>query len=140
MTFRSLRSRDSAEVSRETGLDTGTRTLVQQQFHDEVDINTIVRRFGLTREMPLGVGAGVYGDFSGISDYESAAARIRAADEGFLKLPPEVRERFGNDASLLVRAASELSEEDFVAKLKVEQVPPAGGVPPGDKSVATVEQ
>lgn len=140
MTFSSLRSRPWREVQLETAIDTGTRTVVQQHFQDEVDVNTIVRRFGLTREMPAGVAGGVYGDFTDISDYDSALARIRRADEGFMTLPPEVRERFGNDPSLLVRAASELSEAEFVEALKFEQTPPSGGIPPGDQSVATVEQ
>lgn len=131
---------DSGAVSDAVGVDTGEFTLVQQHFQDEVDVNTIVRRFGLTREMPFGSTAGVYGDFTGISDYESAEARVRGARDRFMTLPPEVRERFGNDPALLVRAASELTEEEFVARLKVEQTPPPGGVPPGDKSVATVEQ
>lgn len=130
MTFRSIGSRDRREMSLETGVDTGDRSLVQQHFQDEVDINTIVRRFGLTREMPSGQAGGVYGDFSGISDYESALDAIRRAESGFMKLAPEVRERFGNDPSLLVRAAGELSEEDFKARLGLEQVPPVGGVPP----------
>lgn len=127
---------DSGAVSDAVAVHTGDVSLVQQHFQDEVDVNTIVRRFGLTREMPFGSSQGVYGDFTGISDYESALERVRGAQDRFMTLPPEVRERFGNDPALLVRAASELSEEEFVARLKVEQTPPVGGVPPGDVVVA----
>lgn len=137
---RILGSYDQREWSDASAVDTGSVTKVQQHFQEEVDVNTIVRRFGLTREMPFGSAAGLYGDFTEIYDYESAVERVQAARNKFMTLPPEVRERFGNDPALLVRAASELSEEDFVAKLKVEQTPPVGGVPPGDKIPAAVEQ
>lgn len=121
---------DSGAVSDALAIHTGDLTRVLQSFQDEVDINTIVRRFGLTREMPFGSAAGVFGDFTEISDYESALERVRGAQDRFMTLPPEVRERFGNDPALLVRAASELSEAEFVEKLRVEQTAPVGGVPP----------
>jgi len=128
----SLHSYDSAEVSDATGKDTGSESLVQQHLRDEVDINTIVRRFGLTREMPSGVAGGVYGDFSGISDFESAMEMIQRARKGFNVLPPEVRERFGNDPARLIRFAQEASESDFMAatQKKPPVVPPGGGVEP----------
>lgn len=98
----------------------------QQQFREEVDVNVIVSRFGVGRQVAVDT-MGVYGDFTGIFDYESALARIEGAQARFMSLPAEVRERFQNDPGRLVRAAQDLSEEDF-AKLmdppKVEAAPP----------------
>jgi len=82
--------------------------LVQQHLREEVDINTIVRRFGLTQAAPP-VVAGVYGDFTGVYDYESARELLDRIDGQFMQLPPEVRERFGNDpAQLLLLAEDEI--------------------------------
>lgn len=108
--------------------DTGQDSIVQQQFAEEVDINTIVRRFGLTREMPSGVAGGVYGDFSGITDYESALSVIERAQEGFMVLPPDVRERFDNDPGKLIQAIHELPEGD-VLELMTPSAPAAPVVP-----------
>jgi len=134
----SLRSYDAKAVSDGTALHTGSETLVQQHLKDEVDINTIVRRFGLTRDMPAGAAGGVYGDFTGISDYDGALEAIRRAREGFMVLPPEVRERFGNDPGRLIRFAQESSPEAFDAAMKpavtgsgASTAPAPGGAPGG---------
>lgn len=111
----SLRSYDAAQHSRATSTFTGADSLVQQHFKDEVDINTIMRRFGLTRELPLGPASGVYGDFTGISDFSSAMERIEGARERFMALPPEVRERFDNDPGKLIAMASALPAAEFDA-------------------------
>lgn len=126
----SLRGYDHAAWSDATGIDTGAETLVQQQFAAEVDINTIVRRFGITGALPFGSAApGVYGDFTEITDYESALARVRKVEDGFMKLPPDVRERFGNDPGSLIRFANTLTEDSFRSEAGteevVEEVPPS---------------
>lgn len=91
----------------------GGRMMTQQHFTEEVDINTIVRRFGLTGAFPGNVAAGVYGDFSGISDYDSALQTISAVQDRFMQLPADLREQFNNDPGRLVRFASEHSEEEL---------------------------
>lgn len=117
-------------------MDTGQDSLVQQHFRDEVDINTIVRRFGMTREMPSGIAGGVYGDFTGITDYESARATIERAREGFMILPPDVRERFGNDPSNLVRAVHELPEGEVMELLQAAApAAPEAPIPPATPAV-----
>lgn len=120
-----------AKTRQEQRLNTGKQTIVQQHLRDEVDINTIVRRFGVqgVLERPGSVGA-VYGDFTGITDFESAVEKVTRARESFMKLPALVRERFNNDPGQMVRKAQELSEADF---LKLAEPPPAetgGGVVP----------
>lgn len=124
----SLRSYDSGEVSAKLATDTGPETLVQQHFADEVDVNTIVRRFGLTRELPIGVAGGVYGDFSGISDYESALEQIERARAGFMALPAPVRERFNNNPGELIKYAQSVSLEEF--ERSMAPPPSLGGVTP----------
>jgi len=91
----------------------GGPVITQQHFADEVDIKTIVARFGLTGVLPQRVAEGVYGDFSGISDYESAVATIARTQERFMTLPAELREKFENDPGELVRFAASHSEAEL---------------------------
>jgi len=103
-------------------LDTGTETLTQQQFAVEADINTIVKRFGLGQPVPQKYG--VYGDFSGITDYRSAVAAIEKADEAFMALPAEVRDRFANDPQRLLEYADRVSEDELQAVFKARPKDP----------------
>lgn len=125
----SLRGYDVKAVSLLTSLDTGEETLVQQQFGEEVDVNTIMRRYGMTGAAPFGEDAGVYGDFTGIHDYDSAVARIDAARARFMELPASVREKFNNDPGELIRRANEMDEAELAKEFVVPD-------PPTDTEVA----
>lgn len=106
---------DAKEVSDEVSVYTGDKSLVQQHFKDEVDVNTIVRRFGITAGMPFGPDGGMYGDFTGIVDYESAVALIKDTESRFMRIPAELREKFNNNPGMLVRFAQDSSAEEFEA-------------------------
>lgn len=106
---------DAKEVSEGTSTHTGSETMVQQHLKNEVDVNTIVRRFASTGEMPFAAREGVYGDFTGITDYESARARVEQADSSFMLLPAEVRERFQNSPAELLRYMNSVPFEEFIA-------------------------
>lgn len=111
----SLHGYNAKEVSIILSVETGAESKVQQQFATEVDVNTIMRRYGISQSAPLGPATGVYGDFTDISDYDSAVARIEGARDRFAALPAEVRERFDNDPGVLIRRAGEMEAEAFQA-------------------------
>lgn len=125
----SLRSYDAAAVSDGTATRTGAESVVQQQFVDEVDVNSIVRRFGMTREMPFGSAEGVFGDFTGLSDFDAVRAKVVDAEARFMRLPADVREKFGNDPANLIRATQTLSSAEFGALFKGPEEPVAPVVP-----------
>lgn len=106
---------DAKEVSEGTSTHTGSETMVQQHLKHEVDVNTIVKRFAQTGEMPFSAREGVYGDFTGITDYESARARVEQADSSFMLLPAEVRERFQNSPAELLKYMNSVTFEEFIA-------------------------
>lgn len=93
---------DTMQVSDETALRCEDPSLAQQNAKEECDINTIVRRFGLTGELPSGVRMPQYGDFTGVTDYHSALNAVIAAQDSFMQLPADVRSRFNNDAAAFV--------------------------------------
>jgi len=75
----------------------------QQHFKDECDINTIVRRFGLTGQMPDSPVIPHYGDFSEVFDFQTAQNAIAKAREDFMTLPARLRDRFNHDPQQLLR-------------------------------------
>lgn len=100
MQIRSLYNYDRNEVSESTGLtvpDDEENRMTKQEFAEEVDINTILRRFNITGQLPENVRMPTYGDFTDITDFHSAANAIAEAREAFERMPADVRLRFNND-------------------------------------------
>lgn len=110
-------SYDGDAVSLESATDSGGPSLTQQQFQEECDINTIVRQFGLTGELPNNVKMPQFGDFEGIFDYQSALNMVIAADDAFMSLPADVRARFHNNPQALVEFCSKPENLDEMRKL-----------------------
>lgn len=74
----------------------------KQSFKDECDVNLIMKRFKKTMGADFlsrfqGYVGGMFGDFSGVTDYRSAIEQIDKARDVFLALPAKVRARFNND-------------------------------------------
>lgn len=88
---------DRHAASVDSGLRCLDASLAKQSFAEEVDINTIVRRFNLTGQMPTDIRMPEYGDYEGVWDYHSALNSVRRGEESFARLPAEVRARFHND-------------------------------------------
>ncbi len=89
----------------------------QQSFRDECDINNILRQFNVTGQLPAGSVQPQYGDFSGITDYQSALNAVMAAQDSFLQLPAKVRAKFDNDPALFVEFASQEANRDEMKAL-----------------------
>lgn len=131
------------------------KTMTQQHFVGEVDINNIVARALKTGILgdPMAIAGrqAVFGDFSAVGSYHEALNRITAAQAAFMELPADVRSRFNNDPGALVDYMSspfgedKLREavglglvpqkalDDFVAAVTAAKVTPAptpGPVPP----------
>ena len=89
----------------------------QQSFKSECDINNILRQFNVTGQLPAGSVQPQYGDFSGITDYQSALNAVMSAQDSFLALPAKVRAKFGNDPALFVEFASDEANKDEMKAL-----------------------
>lgn len=86
---------DAESVS--TGLECRDPSRAVQSQKDEADINTIVRNFGVTGQLPQNVRVPTFGDFDQVSDYREAIEAIRAAEASFMAMPSNVRAEFEND-------------------------------------------
>lgn len=116
-------------------IDTGTESLVQQQFKDEVDINTMVKRFGLTdfSTLPGVLDPRYYGDFSDApTSFRDALDRVRTAQQRFEQLPAEIKNRFDNDPAKLLDFVQnpENGEEAVRMGLLAKQATPEPPAPP----------
>ena len=89
----------------------------KQSFRDECDINNILRQFNVTGQLPSGSVQPQYGDFSGITDYQSALNAVMAAQDSFLQLPAKIRAKFDNDPALFVEFASDEANKDEMKAL-----------------------
>lgn len=96
----------------------------QQQFAEEVDINTIVMRFGLTGQLPENPQPPVSGDFTGITDFQSAMNAVRRAEEGFMEMPANIRARFHNNPQEMLEFLEDRENYDEALKLGIVAKPP----------------
>lgn len=88
---------DRAEVSDATALycEDPSRTIQSQA--DEANINTIVKNFGVTGQLPASVKVPMYGDFTDVGDYREALEAVKNAEANFMALPAELRKKLDHD-------------------------------------------
>jgi len=119
-----------------TGLECLDKSLALQSGKDEADINTIVKRFGLTGQVPAGFRVPTYADFlNAPDDYRGALEAVRSAESAFLKVPAAIRARFENDPHLFVAFCSDPANLAELRKMGLApspapETPPTGEVQP----------
>lgn len=102
-----------------TGLECEDVSRAVQSSRDEVDINTIVRRFGLTGQLPENVHVPQFADFDEVHDFHTAMNLIGEARDSFMAMPAEVRARFDNDPQGLVAFVSDPANLEEMRKLGI---------------------
>lgn len=88
---------DADEVSVETGLCCEDKSLAVQSQAAEADINTIVKTFSRTGQIPPAFRLPLEQDFEDIVDFHTAQNAIAEARSSFNLLPAAIRARFDND-------------------------------------------
>jgi phage internal scaffolding protein len=99
-------------------LDTGRDSLVQQASRAETDINFIMKKFEKTGVIEhLNQHNGEYGDFIGVTDYQTALDQVAAATEAFASIPSKIRAEFSNDAQKFLAFAQDPQNIDRMVEL-----------------------
>lgn len=149
--LRTYNNYDTDAVSNETGLACPEPTLAQQQFKEETDINTIMKRFNVTGELPTSVRMPSYQDFEGIFDFQSAMNAVAQAGEAFDEMPADIRTRFHNNPAEFVDFCSKDENRQEAEKMglvmpkvtELKEIKEKTGEPvktePKTVSVSTVE-
>lgn len=127
---------DTNAAGDESGLDCSVEpSMAKQSFQEECDINTIVRRFGLTGQLPANVAMPTYADFEEVMDFQSAMNALVSAKDAFMQMPAEIRARFHNDPGEFVDFCSddknraEAEKLGLVKATKAAAALAASGVP-----------
>lgn len=81
-------------------------TLTRQSEANDVNINTIMRKYRQFGVTPQSVRKGVYADVSNITDYQQSLDKILTANQAFMSLDSEIRKRFANDPQKLLEFLS----------------------------------
>lgn len=122
-------NKDNDAVSLSAGFECVGESLAVQSAEEESNINTIVRRFGISGELPNNLRMPQSGDFTGLPDFHAAMNLVRQAQEEFVRVPAEIRAKFNNDPARFMSFLDDESNYDEALKLglvKPRPVPPSG--------------
>jgi len=131
--------------------DPGSKSMTQQQFRDECDINVIMKRYERSGTLPEGISGAQpqFGDFSDVPDFQTIQNTVVAVQMAFNRLPASTRARFDHSPQKALDFLSNsentpeafklgmISQEDFdnyeKAKTpKADSQAPAGAQPTGE--------
>lgn len=116
--LRSPYNYDRDAVSWGTALVCEGKSLTLQSQAQEADINVIMKRFGVTGQLPQVAVPPSFGDFdAGDLDYRTALDVIRAADQSFMQLDASVRARFFNDPARFVEFCEDPKNLDEMVRM-----------------------
>lgn len=119
---------DMDAASNATGLSCPEETLAQQSAKEDADINTLVKRFGITGEIPILDKTPMMNDiFHDITDFKSAMDALVQAEGVFMTMPADVRARFHNDPQEFLEFTSNeknRGEMEQMGMLKAKQPDP----------------
>lgn len=115
--------------------------VTKQSFRDEVDVNQILDKYARTGVLPVNGRAPMFGDFSSLPSFLDAQILVRKAEDGFLKLSPDVRARFDNSPAKLLAFLDDPQNREEAVKLGIleakepvkAEVPKAGSDAPSAK-------
>lgn len=96
------------------------KSMTQQSDANDSDINVIMEKYAVTGQLPKVIQEGLYGDFTEVGDYRGAVERIRAADEAFMLVPAEIREKFNNDPAQFMEFAQKEENLERLQKMGLE--------------------
>lgn len=93
------------------------KTRTQQQFKDQCDVNQIIAKY--KRGLPITHLArvqGTYADVSAIGDYHESMNKVLKAQDAFLTIPAELRNKLGNDPAQLIAFLNNPNNRDEAIK------------------------
>lgn len=106
-----------AEAARTATLNT-EKSMTQQNFKDEQDINTIVARVMKTGTLPDIPIPPMYADLSTQEDYHTMLNRIAETNGLFYRLDPELRAEYNNDPGAWLQDVNEKLNNGDLAPLR----------------------
>ena len=84
MFYRTPHNYDWVEASDDAARAVGPygESMTVQSMAEDADINVLMKRFGVTGQMPQSVRIPEYGDFTGVRDFASAMLTVESSSNG----------------------------------------------------------
>lgn len=122
--LRSEHGYDVDKASLEAGFECEGPSLTVQSEQDSADINTIVKNFGITGEVPVSKRVPLLLDIDDVIDYRYCVDTVKAAELSFSGMPANVRNRFDNDPVRFVEFFGDPKNRDEAISLGLIPKPP----------------
>lgn len=129
--FKTPYNHDTSSESSRTGYLEEMPSKAQQHQADEADINTIVKRFNVTGQLPQIPLPPRLEDFADIFDFQTAMNTMTAAKNSFNSLPANVRSQFNNDPHAFVSYVDAALEAGDLDQLRKWGMAVPGSAEPG---------
>jgi len=126
---RTMSNMDLKEWSDYNGTAGVGPSLTVQSQKEEADINNIVKSFGVTGKLPVGVRIPTYGDFEGVSDYREAVEAMKLAEESFMAMPSDLRKRLDHDPQKFIEWCIDPANLEEARKYGLAPIPPVTETP-----------
>lgn len=114
--------------TKETALDSFEPTRTQQQFKEDVNINNIMEKFiqtgGYIDPLIVNGKEPVYGDVSAVADLRESMQIVQQAEEQFMQLPSQLREKFDHDPMKLLEFVADPANLEAAQKLGLVEALP----------------
>jgi len=96
----------------------GDKGVTKQSDMKDADINAMFKRFEKSGQLPIMIQKEPrYGDFSAVPEYQDAVNIVKTAEEQFLNLDVNLRNRFENDPAKFLAFATDENNKAELAKL-----------------------
>ena len=93
---------DGVIIRRRVRTSSSQVTRTAQAHRGSTNINSIMKRFRKTGELPINERDPKYGDFTSFQDYHDTVQKLIDAENDFNQLPAETRKRFANDPGEII--------------------------------------
>lgn len=120
---------DADAVSDMTGLMCLDPTMANQAEKEECDINTLVKRFGLTGTIPQLEKLPLQMEYVAAMTYQESLNAIIEADASFMELPADLRSRWNHDPGQFVDFCSKEENRAELIKMGLIAAPPPPAPP-----------
>lgn len=92
------------------------KSLTQQEYKEECDVNNVIRRYQLTGDVNLfNRTEGQYIDVSDVKDFQESMNIVRQAQQTFEALPAKVRAELANNPENLLKLVEQVEQGDEIA-------------------------
>lgn len=108
-----------------------SKSRAHQSFKSECNVNNIMAKYRRTGVMThLSTKTPQYGDFTNVSDYQSALLAVQDANDSFMLLPAQLRAKFDNDPAAFLAFVEKPENANYLVDLglspKIEDTPVEG--------------